>query len=176
MASELARAVTALIDLDRAARAASDHRFRLRAASEEFAAALLARLRVGATATVGPATYSVEQITWEVGRSDAGEPRTDPHGLPALLRDDHVLVAGTRKHGAIRLKQLPTPLARVPRSPHEPLAWTLHPATDEVRLRFAQEQHSVLTAFGAALREEAQSFDESTRELLAGLVDLLTEP
>jgi hypothetical protein len=175
MTSDLARAFLAIVDLDRAADMNSANRSRLRTATEEVAAALLARLRVGASVQVGEATYRVEQVTWSSEQAPDGTREPDPHGVPALIRDDHVLGAGARRRGTVRLKQLTAPLARVPR-PGEPIAWDLHPATDATRARFAAEHLAVLEGFGLTLRAEAEGLDEAARALLASLVDLLATP
>lgn len=178
MPSDLARALTAVVELDRAARDATANRQRLRRASEQLAVALLARLRVGDEARLGNGVlYRVEQITWPIADTDdASEPEVDPRGARALLRGAHVLVAGTRKHGSIRVHELGHRLARLHADRHEPAAWDVRPASDDARIAFAGEQADVIEAFAFARRTDSESLDQAAMRLLTGLADFLATP
>lgn len=161
------------MNLDRARAEQFTDRQRLRTATEEAAGVILARLRSGTTAVVNGVTYSVEQVTWRLNDSRT-EATADPHGVMGLLRDGQLLAVRSRKQSGLRIKQVPTPMARIPTVPDTELHWDVHPATDEERKRFAVEFSAVTDAFGSSIRAESSSMRDATEQLLRVLTELLS--
>lgn len=171
MASDLARAVAALVELDRLTRTTTANRQRLRTATEVIGAALLARLRVGTEVTVGEAVYAIAQVTWPSDGREGGSTAFDSHGVRALLRNDCVLVAGDRKHNAIRVKHLPPQIVRAPVA--GPVVWDLRHASDTDRVAFAREQAALIETLGLAVAAEGRLLDEAASTSIVHAIDLL---
>lgn len=171
MATEFARAITALVALTREVETRQQDRRRLRDASEQVALILLELLRVGDEAAVGQAVYRLEQITWP--EADASESGPRPHGARALLRDDKVLVAGERgKRGRVQPLQLSGQLGRR-NGTGSSIAYDLRPASDEDRLAFAREIGGVIEAFRDVIATESGRLRLASAELVDALVELL---
>ncbi len=171
MASDLARAITALVALDEEFRARQQHRRRLREATEQVALLLIERTRVGDQATVNGATYATEQITWPVSTGDrAGEPH--PHGARALLRGDAVLVVAERDNrGRASALNVGSRLGRR-RPAAGAVTYDLRIASEDDHLAFADEVAAVIETFQAEVADDADKLRLASTDLVAALVRL----
>jgi hypothetical protein len=173
MASDLARAITALVALDREVEARQRDRRLLRKATEQVALLLIERTRVGDEATVNGVVYRTEQVTWPID-NDSGTPRPHPHGARALLRNDKVLVVGERDNrGRANAVSVGSRLGRRLSDSAEPITYDLHTASDDDRMAFAQEVAAVIEAFRPTVAADAHSLHIASTNLVDALVRLL---
>ncbi len=173
MASDLARAITALVALDREVEARQRDRRLLRKATEQVALLLIERMRVGDQAIVSGVVYRTEQVTWPI-EDDNGNPRPHPYGARALLRDDKVLVVGERDNrGRATAVAVGPRLGRRAQNPAEPVTYDLHVASDDDRLVFAQEVGAVIEAFRPTVAADADELRAASADLVDALVRLL---
>ena len=173
MASDLARAITALVALDREVEARQRDRRLLRKATEQVALLLIERTRVGDQAIVNGIVYRTEQVTWPI-EDDNGNPRPHPYGARALLRDDKVLVVGERDNrGRATAVAVGPRLGRRAQNPAEPVTYDLHVASDDDRLVFAQEVGAVIEAFRPTVAADADELRAASTDLVDALVRLL---
>ncbi len=172
MASDLARAIAALVALDDEFRARQQNRRRLREATEQVALLLIERTRVGDQATVNGAMYATEQVTWPVSTGDrADEPH--PHGARALLRGDAVLVVAERDNrGRASALNVGPRLGR--RRPGAgAVSYDLRIAGEDDYLAFAGEVGAVIEAFQVEVAADAERLRVAGVELVDALVRLL---
>jgi hypothetical protein len=173
MASDLARAITALVALDREVEGRQRDRRLLRKATEQVALLLIERTRVGDEATVNGVVYRTEQVTWPI-EDDSGSPRPHPHGARALLRDDKVLVVGERDNrGRANAISVGSRLGRRPAVPSEPVVYDLHTASDDDRLAFANEIAAVIEEFRPTVAADANELRAAGADLVDAIVRLL---
>jgi hypothetical protein len=172
MASDLARAITALVALDREVEARQRDRRLLRKATEQVALLLIERTRVGDEATVNGVVYRTEQVTWPI-ETEGGASQPHPHGARALLRDNKVLVVAERDNrGRASAISVGSSLAGRPPDSPEAVTYDLHIASDEDRLAFATEIGDTLDAFRVLITADADTLRDASAELVATLVKL----
>jgi hypothetical protein len=174
MASDLGRAITALVALDREVEARQRDRRLLRKATEQVALLLIERTRVGDEATVNGVVYRAEQVTWPIQAED-GTSQPHPHGARALLRDDKVLVVAERDNrGRASAISVGSRLGRRPATSTGAATYELHVANDDDRLEFAKEISSVIDAFREAVVTDTEELRKASVELIDSLVNLLS--
>ena len=174
MASDLARAITALVALDREVEARQRDRRLLRKATEQVALLLIERTRAGDEATVNGVVYRTEQVTWPTETED-GASQPHPHGARALLRDNKVLVVAERDNRG-RANPISVGLRLGPRlsDSTEAATYDLRIASDEDRLAFASEISNALDAFRVLIAADADRLRDASAELVATVVKLFT--
>jgi hypothetical protein len=172
MASDLARAITALVALDRQVDARQRDRRLLRKATEQVALLLIERTRAGDEATVNGVVYRTEQVTWPI-ETEEGASQPHPHGARALLRDNKVLVVAERDNrGRASAISVGSRLGRRPPDSTEAVTYDLHLASDEDRLAFGREIADTLDVFSVLITADAGALRDASAELVATLVNL----
>lgn len=174
MASDLARAITALVALDREVEARQRDRRLLRKATEQVALLLIERTRAGDEAIVNGVVYRTEQVTWPIETED-GTSQPHPHGARALLRDNKVLVVAERDNrGRANPISVGLRLGPRPSDSTEAATYDLRIASDEDRLAFASEISDALDAFRVLIAADADRLRDASAELVATVVKLFT--
>ena len=175
MASDLARAITALVALDREVDARQRDRRLLRKATEQVALLLIERTRAGDEATVNGVVYRTEQVIWPIETEDGTSEPPHPHGARALLRDNKVLVVAERdSRGRANAISVGLRLGPRPSDSAEAATYDLRIASDEDRLAFASEISDALDAFRVLIAADADRLRDASAELVAAVVKLFT--
>ena len=171
---DLARVMLAMFELARQTGLRRQDRQHLQDVTDLAVTTLLEYLRVGDQAQVRDAAYRVERITWSETAPDGTE-RHHPHGAMALLRDEAVL--GTLRYGLTRRQQADarTAMRQVRRfsllpAGHTPVTYDLVPATEEVRLDFAEELPEVLEALRIDVAAHAAELRARTEQVVQVLL------